>query len=142
MVARLYFALIDNLIINFQFSIVNCFTHPCHPERSVAESNAERDTKCRDLGRKYFTLTTRDPTVASLGSPVGFDFVRKRTPLKMTRVVLVIFGSKEFNYQLSIFNYQLITPHSSKQPPPTQTNIQKRAVTLSAEQNYTDKKYN
>ena len=32
-------------------------------------------------------LTTRDPTFAMLGSPTGFDCVRKRTPLKMTRVV-------------------------------------------------------
>ena len=33
------------------------------------------------------TSTTRDPTFAMLGSPMGFDCVRKRTPLKMTRVV-------------------------------------------------------
>ena len=36
---------------------------------------------------KKSILTTRDPTVATLGSPTGFDCVRKRTPLKMTRVV-------------------------------------------------------
>ena len=29
---------------------------PCHPERSVAESNAERDTKWRNLGRMFIYL--------------------------------------------------------------------------------------
>ena len=33
----------------------------CHPERSVAESNAERDTQCRDLGR-IFILPSRENT--------------------------------------------------------------------------------
>ena len=92
-----------SLIINCQLSIVS---RPCHPERSVAVSNAERDTKCRDLGRNWVIATTRDPTFALLGSPTGFDFVRKRTPLKMTRVVLLIDKKHRFCF-LSSCNLKL-----------------------------------